>query len=263
MTDRAREKWGEIMRIERYKCLLFDINGTLIDYWGARDKALKSIVQLVLNNHGINYNNKQLVRHVEHIREIEFELKSNGYSLDDVRVKRFEGWINEIVIDNNREENYYKQLNDTYTKLTDDFICIYSDVKPVLDSLVDAGYCLGVISNGPSTNQIRRLRQAGIEKYFSYLFFSQDIGIGKPNKEFYDHVFNNIEYSKDECIAIGDDIKDDVAGALGYGMDVALLSRLSNTIQDRGYTTVRSLIELCRYLGIELKVFATSAPSIT
>lgn len=86
-------------------------------------------------------------------------------------------------------------------------------------------------------------------KYFSNLYFSEDIGFRKPDKQFYDNVFSSLEIEKEFCLAIGDDLIDDIQGARNYGLDAVWVNRKGNknyfNKEDYFFSEVNTLEEVC------------------
>ena len=85
-------------------------------------------------------------------------------------------------------------------------------------------------SNGPYEQQKHRLAVGGIDKYFDFVFISEDIGVQKPEKEFFSRCFDRMKsagvYCKpEEAIIIGDSLTSDMAGGLNAGMHTCYFTR--------------------------------------
>ena len=91
-------------------------------------------------------------------------------------------------------------------------------------------------------------------QYFSHLYFSEDIGFTKPNKYFYDSVFSSLNIKKELCLAIGDDLTDDIQGAINYGIDAIWVNRKENKNcihnEDYFFNEGSTLEEVCSLLKI-------------
>ena len=78
---------------------------------------------------------------------------------------------------------------------------------------------LYVVSNGFRAVQENRLNISGFKKYFDKMFFSEDIGVSKPQKEFFDYCFNSLNNPcKENVILIGDSISADIIGGINYNI---------------------------------------------
>ena len=81
-------------------------------------------------------------------------------------------------------------------------------------------YRLFIISNGVAKTQKKRLKAAGLDKYFEQIFVSEEVGAQKPSKEFFTYVEKHIpEFDKDKALIIGDSYSSDIKGGLEYGID--------------------------------------------
>lgn len=244
--------------MKNYKAILFDINGTLCDYWRARDLALeKAIFEIWLKYTGDKIESGKLSSHINFIKITEKKLREKKYPLSELRKKRFEIWIKEFLpmkFSVSELEKCSIDINNKYTKFTDTLLVPYVDVPPALKNLYNNGFTIVAISNGPSKNQIRRLKNMNLLQYFSHLYFSEDIGFTKPNKYFYDSVFSSLNIKKELCLAIGDDLTDDIQGAINYGIDAIWVNRKENKNcihkEDYFFNEVSTLEEVCSLLKI-------------
>ena len=116
--------------------------------------------------------------------------------------------------------------HDFRTALKDQHI----EVEGARDLLVylSARYPLAAASNGPSAQQIKRLSDADLAPYFSYVFVSEDMGANKPSAAFFDACFETVNADRqkrgqkalapEDTLMIGDSITADIRGARSYGM---------------------------------------------
>ena len=80
-------------------------------------------------------------------------------------------------------------------------------------------YRLFIASNGTAKVQNKRLDSAGIRKYFEAIFISQDIGINKPDKGFFDYCFARIPgFDPRKAMIVGDSPSSDMLGGQNAGI---------------------------------------------
>lgn len=80
-------------------------------------------------------------------------------------------------------------------------------------------YRLFLASNGTASVQNKRLDSAGIRKYFEGIFISQDIGINKPDKGFFDYCFARIPgFDPKKAMIVGDSPSSDMLGGQNAGI---------------------------------------------
>ncbi len=89
-----------------------------------------------------------------------------------------------------------------------------------LRTLKDSGWRLVAASNSDGTLRAE-LTAFGLIEFFEATYDSHDIGVAKPEPEFYRYVLNDIGGSR--AVHIGDDLLKDVLGPLASGFSSAIL----------------------------------------
>lgn len=80
-------------------------------------------------------------------------------------------------------------------------------------------YKLYLVSNGATDVQKSRLGSAGIEKYFQKVFISQEVGVDKPDKLFFERCFAQIpDFDRQKAIIVGDSLTSDILGGRNAGI---------------------------------------------
>ena len=80
------------------------------------------------------------------------------------------------------------------------------------------------------------------------------MGVNKPDKRFFDIIFENIENKdKSSILIVGDDLTSDVQGAINAGIDSCWFNKKGkeNFLGIQPTITIYSLEELLAYLGEE------------
>ena len=78
---------------------------------------------------------------------------------------------------------------------------------------------LYIITNGNVVSQHPRLRHSGLAPYFKEVFVSEAVGVGKPDKRYFDYVAGHIPgFTPDEAVVIGDSPSSDIQGAVNAGL---------------------------------------------
>lgn len=93
-------------------------------------------------------------------------------------------------------------------------------------SYLSKKYTLYVASNASLSQQSARLRKAGLDRYFTKIFASEEIGADKPSKAFFDSVFAELGGVKPcETLFVGDSPTADITGGNAYGLKTCWLNR--------------------------------------
>lgn len=217
------------------KLVLFDIDNTLLDFQKCADFAMKEAMK--------KWNLDLEPGYFEVFMEI------NNYYWDLLEKEKI-----------TREELYKNRWKTVFEKLgiedidgvlfEKDFVnFLYKShqkidgADEILEYLKDK-YKLIIVSNSSYHEQDSRLTEAGIREYFDELYTSEEVGYPKPTKEFFDHVFKDIDVDKDEVIIIGDSIKADIEGGKNYGIKTCWFNFLKEPDSDIPDFTIKNLTEL-------------------
>ena len=119
---------------------------------------------------------------------------------------------------------------------------LFPDAIPTLESLRDAGYRLGIISNW-SWNLPDLCDGLEITGYFEHIVTSARVGASKPHRAIYDYALHWFDAQPEECVQIGDNAVADVAGARAVGIHGVLIDRRGRA-HNAEYPVVRALAEV-------------------
>jgi YjjG family noncanonical pyrimidine nucleotidase len=224
----------------KYKHLLFDADNTLFDFSQGEIETFKEL--------GQKYNfevTKSLMEDYHRINKACWKAYEEGtLSQDKLRVLRFENFIN------------YFNFNIDPIEMEKDFTSILSnqshlikDTHFVLEQLSKQGYDIQLITNGLVEAQYGRLKATDIEKYFSNIFISGEMGCQKPDIEYFDIVLDSIKAKKDECLVIGDRLESDILGAMKSNLDSVWLN-IKNKDLPNEFTPTYVITDLASLLNI-------------
>lgn len=92
-------------------------------------------------------------------------------------------------------------------------------------------YILCAASNGPSNQQLNRLKLSRMLDYFEAVYVSEGLGASKPSEKFFEYAFEDLEsklkeaIKPEETLIIGDSITADMAGGADFGMKTCWYNR--------------------------------------
>ena len=101
---------------------------------------------------------------------------------------------------------------------------IYPEVPEVLQQLRSQGYELGVISNF-DTRFFEIIRALRLEHFFDSITISSIVGSAKPSPKIFRHALDQHVVEPEEAMHVGDDPKEDFAGAINVRLTGVLLNR--------------------------------------
>lgn len=155
-----------------------------------------------------------------------------GYSIDRKEAQRFQQCY--------RQNEYVISLS---TKM-----------RNLLDDLKKLNQTLGVLTNGLTPHQKKKIDSLGLEQWVKkeYIFISEAIHASKPERKAFDHVETIMGLNKSETFYIGDSPEHDVKGAIGAGWHMVFFNRRHRDIStlkekpDFMVTTEAELAQLIR-----------------
>ena len=92
------------------------------------------------------------------------------------------------------------------------------DTRLTLQTLRTNGIKLGVITNGGTERQQRKLDSLGISSWFDVILISEKEGIRKPDVEIFQRALARCGVEASEAIFVGDHPATDIGGALQAGL---------------------------------------------
>ncbi len=196
--------------MQNIKAVFFDVDNTLLDF----DKCAVYAIEQAFKDCGLPFDksypdvffkiNKGLWIDIEK-KIITFE------QLQQIRFNKVFNAIGGIDYDGTITEARFRyHLKDAHFT--------FDGANELVEYLAKK-YDLYIASNAIYNQQIRRLTNAGLIKYFKQVFVSENIGYSKPSKEFFNECFSLIGNLKpSEAVMIGDSLSADILGANNIGM---------------------------------------------
>jgi 2-haloalkanoic acid dehalogenase type II len=212
-----REKMRQITGI---KAIAFDTDGTLVDFIKVMRHSLGCSLRELEKHHSGSSTRMNVDRMIE-IRDAVAEM--SGGTIIDFRAVRLESFRQILAIVGRQDESLAHHLYNLYMKHRYEDIEVYEDVIPVLEAL-KSQYILGLHSNGNSYPEL-----CGLEGYFSFMVFSEECGIEKPDPGFYRVVLQQAGCAPDELLNVGDSLHNDVTAAASVGIPSVWLNRKGET----------------------------------
>ena len=197
--------------MDRFDVVLWDVDGTLLDFLAAE----KAVIQSLFQEFGLGRcTDGMLARYSEINREYWRKLERGEMSKQQILVKRFEDFFREEGLDVSLGEAF----NAAYQVRLGDTIVFCDDSKALVESL-RGKVRQYVVSNGTVTAQTKKLRRSGFDQLMDGVFLSEELGYEKPAIEFFDHVFRVIQApDKDRVLIVGDSLTSDMEGGFRAGI---------------------------------------------
>ena len=102
---------------------------------------------------------------------------------------------------------------------------VISGAHEMMDYLKRKGYRMHMCSNGFHEVQYKKLDACGLRDYFDTIILSEDAGVNKPSKAYFDYALKVSGASRETTLMIGDNLQSDILGALHADLDAMLFNR--------------------------------------
>jgi putative hydrolase of the HAD superfamily len=147
------------------------------------------------------------------------------------------------------DDELFAAYSDARTRSVD-LIELFEDAVETIRSLRARGLKIGILTNGPSELQRRKLRRIGIEDEVDAVAVSEEIGASKPDPQAYERAVAMLGLQPAEVAMVGDHVVNDVAGALAAGLAAAVWVERRPGELPEGAQLARELAEVPALLGI-------------
>lgn len=193
-----------------YHCVLFDLDGTLLDFNAAEHGALMETLE-----HFDLPATEQTEQTYRTINDALWaSLERGEIKQDKLVVRRFEKLQEELGGSQDPV-----QMNAYYLARLAQRADIYPEVETVLRELAEVA-TLVVVSNGVEEVQRGRLERAGILPYFDGVFISGKVGAAKPARKIFDTALRSLGIeNRKKVLMVGDSLRADVGGGIAAGLD--------------------------------------------
>lgn len=196
--------------MKKYDIILFDVDGTLLDFNAAQENALKMAFQK--HNYELNDNVKAVYDEINHSLWNQYE--QGEISKEEVIYSRFVKLFHALGLEGDGVafEDEYQDLLGQGHELIDGAIKILDILSKTHD--------LYIVTNGVSRTQRSRLKASGIDQYMKDVFISEETGFQKPMKEYFDYCFERIpSINTEKTLIVGDSLSSDILGGNNAGID--------------------------------------------
>ncbi len=205
-----------------YKNYIFDLYGTLIDIntdeWQA---ALWKKLAMLYAYRGAHYTWSEIKR--EYGRLVEEEKadvlrRHKDFSVIDIKIEKvFRGLFVQKGVKPSKSEIRF--IAEAFRCFSTKYIKLYDGVEDLLKTLKNHGKSVYLLSNAQRSFTENELNMFGLTRYFDGILISSDVECSKPDKSFYQTLFDQYSLKKSESVMIGNDYISDIAGAADFGID--------------------------------------------
>lgn len=231
----------------KYTTIIFDLDDTLTD-----DKEnVKVGFKKMLDYMNDEYSDEKVERFIKIDKQTWIDRNEGRLvsPFEDNKEKKTE-WVRASrflkYYDNKISYETAVKLNNLYLDALKEKVVPREGVFEIIKYLYDKGYKLIIATNGPIVPLDVKLEKLNIKQFISTVFSAEEVGFSKPNKQFYDGLFEKAKLLKKEKILfVGDELSKDIKGGIENGLDTCWCN-YKNDVNNEYDTTyeIHSILEL-------------------
>jgi putative hydrolase of the HAD superfamily len=129
---------------------------------------------------------------------------------------------------------------------------LFDDVPSVIERLRSAGLGMGIVTNGYTAMQSRKVRHHSLQTRVDFVLISEEAGAHKPDRAIFDLALAQAQVAARQALFVGDTPPSDIEGALSAGLHAVLIDPRDTWAElgDSQAPKIRQLGQLLPLLGL-------------
>jgi putative hydrolase of the HAD superfamily len=199
-----------------YKYIFFDLDHTLWDFERNAEETKREMFDVLkLKERGIENYETFREKYVGINLALWTLYRNNKIGKDELNFRRFYDTLCIFGID---DRELGKAMAAGFIEGISTKTYLFPHAKELLEYLYPK-YPLYIITNGFEEVQFSKLKNSGMDRYFTSVITCEEAGSKKPDAEIFHYALSKTGASANESIMIGDDLDVDIAGARHIGID--------------------------------------------
>lgn len=229
-----------------YSCLLFDIDGTLLDFAAAERQAIEGVLLAM----GIECNDDIVARFSLINAELWQKFEKNEIRKEKLVVSRFSKLLEELG-----QKGDAVRMNNDYMVRLSQAATIYPGADELLRELAEFA-SIAAVTNGHYKIQMTRLEKSGLLPFFDDVFVSERIGAQKPAPKIFNEALRKLGVvNRTRVLMIGDSLSADIKGGQNAGLHTCWM----NFAGAENSTNIRPTYEAKSYEQLKLLAIGEEA----
>ena len=229
--------------MKEYKHLYFDLDRTIWDFEANSHETLVDIFYKYDLQKNIEKEDVFINTYKAHNKKLWDDYGLGKITKKELITKRFLVTLEDFDISNDSIHDMAKQMGIDYITISPTKTKLFPYSHEALSYLKER-YKLYVLTNGFRQVQTTKLKNCNLEKYFTKLICSEDVGTQKPKPEIFRYALKTVNAKKSESIMIGDDLNVDIIGAKKVGLDQVYFNPHKKRHDEKPTYEIKSLIDL-------------------
>ena len=193
------------------KAILWDVDGTLLDFLAAEKAAVKKLFMAF----DLGECTDDMVARYSAINDSYWKRLERGeITKTEVLIGRYRAFFAEVGVDPSLAEAF----NAKYQLALGDTV-VYRDDSLNLVRSLHGRVKQYVVSNGTIIAQTKKLERSGLGRWMDGIFLSEELGAEKPSPAFFERVFAALpDIRKEDMLIVGDSLTSDMKGGIAAGI---------------------------------------------
>lgn len=229
--------------MSKFRILLWDIDGTILNF----DAAERAAIRKGFSTMKLGECSDEMLFDYSSINNKYWKMLERGeLTKPEILVGRFREFFSKYHIDPKHADAF----NSQYQIDLGDTICFNDNAMDLVTEL-KSRFKQYAVTNGTAQAQHRKLSRSGLDELLDGIFISDELGVEKPNIEFFNLAFSRIQndigdFSPEEVLIIGDSLTSDMRGGNNAGIKTCWYNpaRQENTLDVRIDYEIASLTKL-------------------
>lgn len=226
--------------MSKYKYLLWDIDGTILNF----EKAEKRAIRTLFEKFNLGECTDEMLSHYIEINKKYWKLLECGkMEKERILVERFE----EFFLKEGIRTDAASEFNKAYQLALGDTIVFNDDALEIIKAQ-KKNYQIIIVTNGTAIAQKKKLERSGLDKIADNIFISEEVGYEKPSIHFFERVIAKAGIDDiSQAVIIGDSLTSDIQGGVNAGIDTCWYNpkeEINDTNLKPTYI-IKNLHELC------------------
>jgi putative hydrolase of the HAD superfamily len=199
-----------------YKHIFFDLDHTLWDFERNAEETKREMFEVLkLKERGIENYETFRGKYVGINLALWALYRDNKIGKDELNFRRFYDTLCVFGID---DKELGEAMAAGFIEGISTKTYLFPHAKELLEYLYTK-YPLYIITNGFEEVQFSKLKNSGMDRYFTRVITSEEACSKKPDPEIFHYALRKTGATAEESIMIGDDLDVDMAGARQLGID--------------------------------------------
>ncbi|MBO5939367.1 MAG: YjjG family noncanonical pyrimidine nucleotidase [Clostridia bacterium] len=195
---------------KRYDTILFDADGTLLDFQRSEREALVE----ALSSFGIFADEEMIATYSKINDGLWKALERKEIEKEVLKYRRFE-----LLFEVYGFHCDAKEVAKAYMQALSEKGYPIIGAKELCEALFGR-VRMYIVTNGVGFIQRERQKRSGLSSFFHGVFISEDVGYEKPDRRYFEAVASSIDgFSKESALIVGDSLSSDIRGGIGFGID--------------------------------------------